>query len=113
MGPPDVLAQYSGKNFRSEAFKSNFKMLHTQKRLIRVEASHSMSIVECYHAPLRRAFKIVKKNPSNLDEEYILLMAVNVVNDIFGPGDLIPTLVVFGALSRLGLPKDKLTPSTF
>lgn len=39
-------------------------------------------------------------------------MAVEDTNDCSGPGELGPTLLVYGTLSRLGLPHDPPTPST-
>lgn len=38
-------------------------------------------------------------------------MAVKAVNDSAGPEGLVPTLLFFGALPRLGLPNDCPTPS--
>lgn len=40
-------------------------------------------------------------------------MEIKSVNDSFGPDGLVPTLAVYGALPRLGLPSDPPTPSTF
>lgn len=40
-------------------------------------------------------------------------MSVKAINDSVGPDGLVPTLLVFGALPRLGLPTDPPTPSTF
>lgn len=40
-------------------------------------------------------------------------MVVKSVNDSIGPDGLVPTLLVYGALPRLGFPTDRPTPPTF
>lgn len=94
-------------------FQSNNDMLHIDTKSIPVEAAHSMSIVERYHQPVRRAYKMIKKETPDTDNETTLQMAIKSINDSVGPDGLVPTLLVFGALPRLGLPTDQPTPSTF
>lgn len=113
LGPPDFIAHDAGKNFMAAAFQSNSDMLHIRTKAIPVEAAHSMSIVERYHTPIRRAYKIICKEAPDLNKETALQMAVKAINDSVGPEGLVPTLLVFGALPRLGLPSDPPTPSTF
>lgn len=71
-----------------------------------VEAANSLSIVERYHDPLRRAYRIVKREVPDIDDESALQYAVKSVNDTVGPDGLVSTLLVYGALPRLGLPSD-------
>lgn len=113
LGPPDVIAHDAGKNFMANAFQSNSDMLHIRTKSIPVEAANSMSIVERYHTPIRRAYKIICQEAPDLSKECALQMSVKAVNDSVGPDGLVPTLLVFGALPRLGLPSDPPTPSTF
>lgn len=96
----------------ARAFQANADMLHISTKAIPVEAAHSMSIVERYHSPLRRAVTIIRQEAPNIDEDSLLQMAVKCVNDSVGPEGIVPTLLVFGALPRVGLPNDPPTPST-
>lgn len=113
LGPPDIIAHDAGKNFMAAAFQSNADMLIITTKSIPIEAAHSMSIVERYHAPIRRAYKIICDEAPDMDKDTALQMSVKAINDSVGPDGLVPTLLVFGALPRLGLPSDRPTPSTF
>lgn len=57
LGPPDMIAHDASKNFMPAAFQSNSDMLHIRTKSIPVEAANSISIVEQYHTPIRRAYK--------------------------------------------------------
>ena len=62
-----------------------------------VEAHNSVGKVERYHAPLRRAYDILREElqEEKVDKEVILQMAIKVINDTTGPDELIPMLLVF------------------
>ena len=62
-----------------------------------VKAYNSVRKVERYHAPLRRAYKIISSELEDASKELTLQMAVKAVNDSAGPDGLVPTLLVFGA----------------
>lgn len=113
LGPPDIVAHDAGKNFMGAAFQANTDMLHIRTKAVPVESANSMTVVERYHAPLRKAFHIIRKEAPDMEKEEVLQMAVKAINDSVGPEGLVPTLLVFGALPRLGLPTDAPTPSTF
>lgn len=68
-----------------------------------MEANHSIGIVKRYHAPLRRAYSIIRKElgGKNIDEHMILQMAVKAINDTAGPDGLIPTPLVFGSYPQM------------
>lgn len=68
-----------------------------------VESANSMSTVERYHDPFRRGCHIFKKGSPDMTDELALQMAIKAVNDSIGPGGMSPTLVVYGAIPRLGL----------
>lgn len=91
----------------------NTDLLLIRLKSIPVEAAHSMSIVERYHEPIRRVFHVIKQETPDIEDTSVLQMAVKAINDSVGPDGLVPTLLVFGALLRLGLPTDEATPSTF
>lgn len=65
-----------------------------------------MSIVERYHNPLRRSFSIIRSECPKIDFDNVLLAAVKSLNDSTGSGFLVPTLLDFGALPRLGTSQD-------
>lgn len=54
LGPLDVIVHDAGKNFMVSAFAGNADMLYIATEPVPVEAANSMSIVDRYHAPLRR-----------------------------------------------------------
>jgi hypothetical protein len=74
-----------------------------------VEAHWSIGIVERYHAELRRAYQVIAEdlgvngpgNETRISKDIILQMVVKAINDTAGPDELVPTLLVFGAYSRM------------
>lgn len=65
-----------------------------------------MSIVERYHEPLCRAFNILKTECRSFTFVEALLEAVKSINDCTGLEGLVTTLLVFGAMPRLGTAHD-------
>jgi hypothetical protein len=68
-----------------------------------VKAHDSVGLVERYHALLRQAYKILKKElkDKHINKEMILQMAVKAVNNSAGPDEIVPTLLVFGPYPRM------------
>jgi len=58
-------------------------------------------MVERYHGPLRRAYRIISVELPDITKEMALQMAFKAINDSVGPDGLIPTLLVFGAYPRI------------
>lgn len=110
LGPPDIITHDAAKVFLSDEFCTNSSLLNIKLKPVPVEAANTMSFVERYHDPIRRCYRIVKSECSTLDEISALQMSVKAVNDSIGPDGLIPTLLVYGAIPRLGLPTDKPSP---
>ncbi|KAJ5082066.1 hypothetical protein N7532_011109 [Penicillium argentinense] len=98
-GPPDYIVHDAGKNFTSTEFKQLASSMSIEVKGFPVEAHSSVGKVERYHAPLRRAYEILKDE--NFDREMILQTAVKAVNVSAGPNGIIPTLLVFGAYPRM------------
>lgn len=94
------------------AFQSNTDMLQIRTKSVPVESTNSMTVVEQYQAPLRKAFSVIRTEAPSLLKEEALQMAVKSISHSVDPNGLVPTLLVFGALPRLGLPYDAPTPST-
>lgn len=105
LGPPDIINHDAGSNFTSQEFKDYSKSLNIKLKEAPVESAQTMSIVERYHKPLRRAFEIIKEEINADNTEFskamVLQMAVKAVNDTAGYDGIVPTLLVFGALPRL------------
>ena len=72
-------------------------------KAVPVEAHWSIGIVKRFHPVLRRAYKVIMKNLTEMkiSKELRLQMAVKTVNDTAGPNGLVLTLLVFGAYSRM------------
>jgi len=102
LGPPDYIAHDAGKNFAAAEFRQNAKSMSIEVKEVPVEAHNSIGKNERYHAPLRRAFEIIRSElQGQVSMENILQMAVKAVNDTAGPDGIVPTLLVFGAYPRM------------
>lgn len=103
LGPPDVVSHDAGTNFNSDEFRTEARLAGITVNQVPVEAHWSIGKVERYHAPLRRAYEIIRAETarSDVSEAACLQMAVKAVNDSSGPDGLVPTLLVFGAYPRI------------
>ncbi|EAQ91892.1 hypothetical protein CHGG_00127 [Chaetomium globosum CBS 148.51] len=100
-GPPDYVVTDAGKQFASTEFRQNAKEMAITVKEVPIEAHNSIGKVERYHAPVRRAYEILRKEDPSASPELSLQMAVKAVNDTAGPNGLVPTLLVFGAYPRM------------
>lgn len=100
---PDVIAHEARKNFMAQSSSSNCDILHISTNSIPVEAAHTMSIVECHHAPLWHTFNIIAKEAPDVDKVSALQIAVKSVNDSVGPYGMVSIFLVLGAIPRLVL----------
>ncbi|KAF1971235.1 hypothetical protein BU23DRAFT_581641 [Bimuria novae-zelandiae CBS 107.79] len=72
----------------------------------------SISKVEKYYTPLRRAYEIIRAElDSSTSDIAVLQIAVKAINDTTGPDGLVPTLLVFGAYPRVSMDSPP-SPST-
>jgi hypothetical protein len=104
LGPPDEIVHDAGKNFDASEFRQYARALAINTHQVPVEAHQSVGIVERYHAPLRRAYGIVKSEMTSgklIGKDMMLQMAIKAINDTAGPDGLVPTLLVFGAYPRM------------
>ncbi|CCU76925.1 integrase and RNaseH domain-containing protein [Blumeria hordei DH14] len=102
LGPPDYIMHDAGTNFASDEFRKSAKSMAINVKEVPIEAHNSIGKVERYHAPLYRAFEVILEelqDKTNLD--LILQMAIKAINDTAGPDGIVPTLLVFGAYSRM------------
>ncbi|KJZ70393.1 hypothetical protein HIM_10197 [Hirsutella minnesotensis 3608] len=102
LGPPDVITHDAGTNFASSEFQAEAKLMGITCHQVPVEAHWSIGKVERYHAPIRRAYEILKAElKETVTADSLLQMAFKSVNDTAGPDGLVPTLLVFGAYPRI------------
>jgi hypothetical protein len=72
LGPPDLIAHDAGKNFVSKEFKLYAKAMGVLTKSVPVEAHNSIGLVERYHGPLRRIYKIISEQLPNLNKNAAL-----------------------------------------
>ena len=103
MGPPDYFRVDQGSSFVSKEFLDSADADGISVLQAPVESPVTMSHVERYHAPLRAAYiKISADLPRKESDRDCLQMAVKSVNNTIGPEGLCPTILVFGAIPRIG-----------
>jgi di/tripeptidase len=102
-GTLDYVVHDTGKNFTPTEFKQVASSMSIEVKEVPVEAHNSVGLVERYHAPLRRAYEMLREElkDEHVDREMILQMAVKAVNDSAGPDGIVPTLLVFGSYPRM------------
>lgn len=103
----------AGKNFMGAAFQARSDANTITTKAEPVEAAHSMRVVEQYHAPVRRAYRILKHESKGLDDELALQMAIKSVNDTVGSEGLVHTLLIYGTIPQTGLTAEKTAISTY
>lgn len=110
-GLSDIVVYDVGKDFLGSAFQANTDMLHIRTRSVQTKSANSISVVEHYHAHVRRAYRIIKGKAPDLDNEATKQATVKSGRSWVGPDGLVPTLLVFGAISCFELPSDRPPPS--
>jgi hypothetical protein len=111
-GPPDLIVTDAGNNFRSTEFRQSAKAMSISVKEVPIEAHNSVGKVERYHATLRRAYDIIRREDPSASPELALQMAFKAINDTAGPNGLVPTLLVYGAYPRMtkdSLPSPNIT----
>ncbi|KAF1936666.1 hypothetical protein EJ02DRAFT_506416 [Clathrospora elynae] len=103
-GPPDIITHDADTNFALVEFKSKAKIMGITCKQVPIEAHWSIGKVERYHAPLRRAYEILRAElDARTNNAAVLQMAVKAVNNTAGLDRLVPTLLVFGAYPRISM----------
>ena len=74
LGPPDFIITDAGTNFVGTKFKQPVKQLSIEIKEVLIEAYNSISKVERYYTPLRRAYKIIRieLKEEGIDDEVYL-----------------------------------------
>ena len=89
------------KNFTSNEFKNEAKVLLINVKKVPVEAHNSISKIERYYAPLRHTYDILRSELSYSSPELCLSLAVKAINNTADPNGLILTLLIFETYPRI------------
>ncbi len=100
LGPPDYTHVDQGKNIVSALFKSIATAEGISVVEAPIECPTELGNVERCHGPLRITYDKIRSSLKKESKEAVLQMAVKCLNDTVGPEGLVPTLLVFGSLSR-------------
>lgn len=99
-----------GEKFMVRSLKCNAYLKQIETKAINVESANSMTVVERYHSPISRAYKIIRTEAPDMDKDKALHYEVKSVNDSVGSYDIVPKLLVYGALPRLEVTNDRPSP---
>ena len=94
---PKIIIYDVGLQFTSVEFAKTTKEIRSTTKYVLVKAYYSISIVERYYAPLRRAYDIITKELLKILQQYALQIAVKAINDTAGLDGIVPTLLVYGS----------------
>lgn len=101
MGLPDHIAVDQGSAYTSAEMKEYMASQGIVLREAPIECRGSRGMVERYHAPLKAAYKRIRRElGTSASTAECLKHAVYASNTATGPEGFCPTLLVFGALPR-------------
>jgi hypothetical protein len=75
--------------------------MNIEIKTILVETHHSIEIIKRYHESLRRIYSIIVTEILDIDLESVLQMSFKILNDLIELDDLVSTLLIFKAHSRM------------
>ncbi|CAL3964912.1 unnamed protein product [Diplocarpon coronariae] len=90
----NLIYDYS-TNFNLAEFRSSLRSIEITLKLVPIEAHYSISRVERYYCPLRRAFDIIIAKYLRLSDDKRLQIAIKAVNNTAGPNRIILILLIF------------------
>ncbi len=97
----DVITSDADKQFVTKEFKQYVANMSIDIKTILVETHHLIEMIERYHESLRRIYKIIVTEISDIDSDSVLQMSFKVLNDSIESDDLISTLLMFGTYFRM------------
>ncbi|KHJ30070.1 hypothetical protein EV44_g3856 [Erysiphe necator] len=96
LGPPDIINHDAGTSFTSHEFRQYAMSLSIKTKEAPVESPNTISFVERYHTPFRRAYRVIKEeigaNDSDEQKAITLQVAIKAINDTAGYDGIVPTL---------------------
>ena len=100
-GYPETIRADQGSIFKSKNWKTLCDEQGIDLQLSGIEDHHSLGAGEQQHYPLRNICGKIRMEYPRLDKRLILRLAVKAMNDTLGPSGLVPSLLVFGSISRI------------
>ncbi len=97
----DLITSDTNKQFIAREFKQYAANINIRINIIFVESHHSIEMIKWYHELLRRVYAIIVAKMSEIDSNSILQMTFKTLNDSINFDDLIFTLQIFDAYSRM------------
>jgi hypothetical protein len=101
LGPPDQFITDTGKQFTSKEFSQHAGTMGIKVKIVPIEAHNSIGIVEHYHSPVQYTYLVISTEIQDISKDITLQMAFKAINDTAGPDSLVPTLLVYSALSQM------------
>jgi hypothetical protein len=97
----DLITSDASKQFIAQEFKQYAANMNIKINIVFVETHHSIEMIEWYHESFRRVYAIIVAKLLEIDSNSILQMTFKTLNDSINFDDLIFTLLVFDAYSRM------------
>jgi hypothetical protein len=97
----NLITSNARKQFIAREFKQYAVNMSIKIKITSVEAHHSIDMIERYHDSLRRIYSIIVAKISEIDSNSTLQMTFKILNDFADLNDLISTLLMFDAYSRM------------
>jgi hypothetical protein len=97
----DLITSNASKHFIAREFKQYAANMNIKINIVSVEIHHSIEVIKRYHESLRRVYAIIVAKLLEIDSNSILQMIFKTLNDSINFDDLIFTLLVFDAYSRM------------
>ncbi len=88
------------KNFASREFRQFVILMTIIIKIVSIKAHWSINVVKRYHAELRRTYQMIFEN-IDVNKKIVLQMIVKTINDTVDSNDLVFTLLIFEAYSRM------------
>ncbi len=97
----DLIISDASKQFIARKFKQYAFNMSIRVNTVSIETHHSIDMIERYHDSLRKMYVIIIAKISNIDSNSTLQMTFKALNDSVEFNELIFTLLVFEAYSRM------------
>lgn len=101
VGNPDGVPFNRGPQFANTLWKGLLHNHDIKAHLSGVESHNSLGFKERYQGFLLAVYLKAREDDADIDKEHSMSLVLKSVNDTAGPNGLVPTLLVFGTISRL------------
>ena len=97
----DLISADANKQFVAQEFRHYADNMRIMMKNVPVETHHFIDQIERYHDLFRKIYLIIASKIPGIDPDLNLQMTLKTINDSIEPYGLVPTLLVFGAYSRM------------